>query len=199
MVSKFLEKEEPGLRERLAVKQRRVHRRFDLSQHKFLRTLEITAKSIPRADALYVGKSELLRVSDFLTTVISSVAPSVSLDLVVTYRDVGYDGAPCLWKSRCRRHDCMSGLRMNEGIFEEQLEVIRKMHSVRSFRLVLCVDNLDCIVDEGVRLMGEIVKAVKAKGGFDFLHCEPLMVCERRTLRTRAEDYFGLGKSGSAL
>lgn len=64
----------------------------------------------------------------------------------------------------------MSELFMDEDDFEQQLELFREMYRMRRFRLVLCVDNLDCILDRGVRLMERIVKAVKTKGGFDFLH-----------------------------
>ena len=96
-----------------------VFQRFDLSQRKSLRTLEITAMSIPPVEGWFSGESDLPRVSDLLKTVISSVAPSVSLDLAVVYRDVLCDDGPCVWGHRCHCHNRMSELFMDEDDFEQ--------------------------------------------------------------------------------
>ena len=85
---------------------------------------------------------------------------------------------------------------MTADRFQPHLKVLREMHSVRDFRLVLCVDVLDCMAEEATRLLGDIVKAEEAKGGFDFLLSEPSVVCEKRVVRTRLSD-FNVGYSKS--
>ena len=195
-MSEFADEGEASSRERLAVEGSPVIQHFNLSQHKSLRTLEITAKSIPLG--VYRNpKFNILRVTDFLKTVLSSITFPESLDVVVIYRDVCLRGTPlfsgCNRGCRCDRHYWMTQLEMNDDNFQEHLKMFRGMHDVRDFRLVICVDSLDCMVG-GVELMKRIVDAEKAKGGFDFLYCEPSLICERRTLRTRSKDSY-LGRS----
>ena len=191
-MSEFAGEEEANSRERLAVEGSPVIQHFNLSQHKSLRTLEITAKSIPLGGEWY-SKFNIVRVSDFLKTVLSSVTFPEPLDVVVIYRDVYPRSTPLFWGCnrgcRCDRHGWMTQLRMDDDCFQQHLKVFRGMHDVRDFRLVICVDNLDCMVD-GVQLMRRIVDAEKVKGRFDFLHCEPSLICERRMLRTRPEDFY---------
>jgi len=62
------------------------------------------------------------------------------------------------------------------------------MHSVRAFRLVLCVDVFDCMVEDGLEMLGRVVRAEKVTGGLDFLFREPLIIFERRLLRSRFTD-----------
>ena len=62
------------------------------------------------------------------------------------------------------------------------------MHSARAFRLVLCVDVFDCMVEDGLEKLGRAVKAEKVTGGLDYLSEEPLIIFERRSLRTRFVD-----------
>ena len=77
---------------------------------------------------------------------------------------------------------------MNGRFFRRHLRVFREIHNVRDFRLVLCVDALACVMDQAIKQMEEIVERERARGGFDFLSCEPLLVYERRTLQTRPMD-----------
>jgi len=156
--------------------------RFSLSRNKSLRTLETTAESIDAADDI---------ASDFFKTVLSSVTPSAPLDVVVVYRDVDLSDMP-----HCSR--CDSGPvrlrhfgrkpRDRAARFQRQLKVFREMHSARDFRLVLCADVFDCMVVDGIETLERIVKAESATGGFGYLLQEPLIVFERRTLRTRYID-----------
>ena len=78
---------------------------------------------------------------------------------------------------------------MNEDCLRQQLRVFREMHSVRDFHLVLSVDPFGCTMDRVTQLMERIVNTEKAKGGFNFLSCEPLMIYERRIPCTRTIDY----------
>jgi hypothetical protein len=53
---------------------------------------------------------------------------------------------------------------------------------VRDFRSVLCVDVLDLTAQGATRLLERTVKAEKAGGRFD--HDDPLIIRDRRLLRT---------------
>jgi len=63
------------------------------------------------------------------------------------------------------------------------------MHSGRDFRLVLCADVFDCVVERARQTLEHFVKAEKAKGGLDYLLREPLIISEKRTIRTRDSDH----------
>jgi len=58
------------------------------------------------------------------------------------------------------------------------------MQSVRDFRLVLCADVSECMVEHALETLEHIVK-----GRLDHLLYKPLIVSERRTLRTRRRYY----------
>jgi hypothetical protein len=88
---------------------------------------------------------------------------------------------------------------MSAERFQPHTKVLREMHSVRDFRLVFCVDVLDCMTEDATRLLGDIVKTEEAKGGFDFLLSEPSVICEKRVVRTRLSDFnVGYSKSNVA-
>ena len=162
---------------------------FNLSRHKFLRTLEITAESI--SDPAHVWSCGAgPDPSDFLKAVLSSISSPGPLDIVVIYRDImlPYDGR--YEKGLCHRPVWLLGrIVINEETLQQQFRVFREMHSVRDFRLVLSVDPFGCAMNRITQLMEMIVNAEKAKGGFDYLSCEPLMVYEKRMPRSRTVDY----------
>jgi hypothetical protein len=79
-------------------------------------------------------------------------------------------------------------MNMNTHLFQQHLRLFHEMHCVRDFRLVICVDAIECMEEQAMQTMESIVKAQREKGGFDFLHCEPLITCERRVLRTWRKD-----------
>ena len=62
------------------------------------------------------------------------------------------------------------------------------MHDARDFRLVLCADVFDCMVEDSIKALERIVEGEEATGGLDFLLQKPLIIVERRTLRTRYID-----------
>ena len=59
---------------------------------------------------------------------------------------------------------------------------------MRDFRLVLCADVFDCMAVDCLERLERVVKAEEGKGGLGFLLQEPLIIFERRTLRTRYID-----------
>ena len=155
---------------------------FNLSQNKSLQTLETTAESIDVADDT---------ASDFFKTVLSSVTPSAPLDVVVVYRDIDLSDMPHCSQCDSRpvrlRHFGRKP-RDRPARFQHQFKVFREMHSARDFRLVFCADVFDCMVMDGLKTLERIVKAEEAMGGLGYLLQEPLVIFERRTLRTRYID-----------
>jgi len=149
----------------------------NLSLNKSLRTLETTAESIDAADDT---------ASDFFKMVLSSIAPSTPLDVVVIYRDIDLSDMPhCSWcnleivrrrYSREKPIDRVARLR-------HQFKVLGEMHSARDFHLVLCVDAFDCMVEGSIEMLERVAKAEGAVGGFGRLQ-KPLIISERRTLRS---------------
>ena len=168
--------------ERSIVDNQALLQRCNLSRNKSLRTLETTAESIDVADNT---------ASDFFKTVLSSVAPTAPLDVVVVYRDIDLSDMP-----HCSQ--CDSGPvrlrhfgrkpRDRAARFQHQFKVFREMHSARDFRLILCADVFDCMMVDGIGTLKHIVEAEEATGGFGYLLEEPLILFERRTIRTRYID-----------
>ncbi|KAF9786186.1 hypothetical protein BJ322DRAFT_773678 [Thelephora terrestris] len=151
---------------------------FNLSQNKLLRTLEITAESIVIAGDAAPG---------FLKTVLSSVASSGILEVVIIYRENDLGGWPP--RQSCKPDpvyfpDYLLGL----WRYPHQLMVFREMHSVRDFRLVFCVDVYGCMVDAGMELLGSIVEGGWVCGRYAYLACKPVVIYERRTIHTRFRD-----------
>ena len=162
-------------------------RDFNLSRSKSLRTLETTAESIDAAGDL---------ASNFLKTVLSSITPPIPLDVVVIYREIDLSSMPHC--SRCDsdpvrdRHPSPWGRIADAVRFRHQFGVFREMHSVRDFRLVFCADVFDCMVEEGVETLERMVKE-------GHLSHEPLIISERRTLRTRYTDQSAGWSGGRAI
>ena len=170
---------------------------FNLSRIKSLRTLETTAESINAADET---------ASDFLKTVLSSVTPSAPLNVVVVYRDIDLSNMPHC--SRCdsalvRLRHSWRDPRARVAHFRHQFRVFREMRSVRDFRLVLCVDVFDCMVEGSVEMLERAAIVEGVMGESERLLRKPLIISERRTLRTFYLDenagWSGEGVSASAL
>jgi hypothetical protein len=154
-------------------------RHFNLSRNKSLRMLETTGESIHAAG---------YTASNFLKTILSSIAPSVPLDVVIIYQDLdicgqaGYNLAP-----ECLCHFSQEIWDENVTYYHQQLRVLREMYKTRDFRLVLCADVPYFMVEHALEILRRIVEEGKAMGGLGHLY-EPLVICERRTLHTRYGD-----------
>ena len=57
-----------------------------------------------------------------------------------------------------------------------RFEVLRELHRVRDFRLVLCAEVCDPVGDYSVRMLREAVVDEKAKGGFEGFRSEPVVL-----------------------
>jgi len=165
------------------VNNRALLQHFNLSRNKSLRTLETTAESIDAADGA---------TFDFFETVLPSITSSAPLDVVVIYEEFDFSIMPhCSWcDSEAVRSCCNWPIpRVSEDVrCQRQFRAFREMHRVRAFRLVLCVDVFDCMVEGGIEALRRFVEAEKVKGGLDYLSQEPLIIFEKRSLRTRFVD-----------
>ena len=150
-----------------------VGEHFDLSRNKSLRTLETTSASITAAgDA----------ASSFLKAVLTTVAPALPLDVVIAYgnRDVGYFVSDCPKGVLPRQEKGGDSALRHAG----QFKVFREMYMAREFRLILCADVHDWIVERAVRVLERIVDTEKKNWRLDYLPCEPLIISEVRSLCT---------------
>lgn len=139
--------------------------------------------------------------SSFFKAVLSSVASPAPLDVVIIYLDEEFGGSrPCMLCAPgpvCYSHygpstemetgidDIPSHFLLNHQL---QFSVFRKMHSVRGFRLVFCVDVSDCMMPHALRELRNALQKEEGRGGFEYLRCEPFVTCGRRVLRTRPRD-----------
>jgi len=155
---------------------------LNLSQNKYLRTLEITAESIVAANDT---------ASDFLKTVLSSVASPVPVDVVIIYRSRDLGGRQfCIFcdpGAICLHHQPQLLERLARS-HQQQLGMFHEMYNAWDFRLVLCADVPDCMVEHSIAMLEDIAEAAQ-------LPHKPLITSERRTLRTRSTDH-NVGWSG---
>jgi hypothetical protein len=154
-------------------------RHFNLSRNKSLRVLETTGESIYAAG---------YTASNFLKAVLSSITPSVPLDVVIIYRDRDICGlASWTLEPECLGHSSQRVWDSKVADYQQQLRVLREMYKTRDFRLVLCADVPYFMVEHALEILRRIVEEGKVMGGLGHLY-EPLVVCERRTLHTRYGD-----------
>jgi hypothetical protein len=152
---------------------------FNLSQNKSLRTLETTAASITSENA----------APDFLTAVLSTIASPLPLDVIIDYDDYDLDGfrywAVYLGLARWPLvpPQELDEMARNNLRHEQRFKLYREMYLVRGFRLVLCADVSNQVVEPAVQTLESLVGVEKAGGRLDYLHCEVLIISEKRTPR----------------
>ena len=155
---------------------------FDLSRNKSLRTLETTASS------MFFSYD---KGSNFLKATLSSIASPAPLEVVIIYQNEDFQSqTPCKLcapqPSRDPDHYCEwfhSSDRFSLG-YESLLKVFRKMHSVRGFSLVLCLDVSDCMMRYALGELNRVLQQEERSGRLDYLLDGPVVTCERRVLRT---------------
>ena len=149
-------------------------RHINISRNKSLRTFETTAESIDHACDAAPG---------WLGAVLSSIASPTPLDVVVVYRDFYFKNSYncALWDF----HYHPSPADDFALLYRQQLRMFREAYDVRDFRLVLCVDVLDFLVEHAIRTLERTVE--EGKGGLDYPPCK--VIFERRIPRTRSTDY----------
>ena len=159
---------------------------FNLSRSKSLRTLETTVRSI-----ICAGDA----APSSLRTVLSTVTSPMFLDVtVIVYHDDDLDRwAPDYYGPPRVGRTCFF-VPLPEEIaaytlrHQQTFKVFREMHEASKFRLVLCADVSDPVVEYTVEMLERFVKAERMEGGLDYLPCEPLIISEVRAPRTRPQD-----------
>ena len=145
---------------------------FDLSQNRSLRTLQVTAWDINRVlNPGSPGTSCLLKYA--LSTITS---PSFS-EVVIRFRWRDFCGVES-WRNPDLPplREVSQGDREAEALrHHRRFEVIREVHKVRDFRLVLNAKVWDPAGEYSVRMLKEALAEEKAKGGFDNFLSEPLV------------------------
>ena len=114
------------------------------------------------------------------------------LDFVVIYRDGDFDfwTYSSVFDAEPARY---SGLRKiteeTALVHQKRFEVFREMYRARDFRLILCADVFDSVVEHATKTLERFVTAEEAKGGLGHHH-KPLIISERRIIRTRPIDFY---------
>ena len=151
---------------------------FNLSRNKSLRTLETTGKSVDDAKGT---------ASDFLMTVLSSVTSPVPVDVVIIYQDIHLE-IPFIYPPYNPIMPIYCYSLQTFLLYQQRLEVSHKVYSTRGFRLVLCADVCDRVVERAIQGLEDFVKVGKMEGGSSHFPYKPLIISERRLLCTRKYD-----------
>jgi len=118
----------------------------------------------------------------YLRTVLSTVTSPLPLNIMVVYQhyDVGYmllrPEEPFPLACLCPKGDARVALR-----HQQRFKELHGMYMVRRFQLVLCADVLDRVTEHTTQALECVVNTEKAKGGFDYLFHEPLIISEARS------------------
>ena len=146
---------------------------LNLSRHKSLRTLGVPASSFNRlpTDCWQVAVNSLNHI---LPTIACS---SAILDITIIYTD---DELPVR-----SQHSDPAGLSQAVRAGEVTrhhlpFEVLREVHKVRDFRLILCASVLGCRGEYSAQSLEEAIAEEKARGGFDEYFYEPSVVYNPR-------------------
>ena len=143
---------------------------FDLSRNKSLRKLEFPASSVDRA--LNGGSSDA--ASSFLKHVLSTITSSVFFDIIILFWDRDFRGVKSSWP---RLHEISQAEEAEQASqHHRRFELLREVHKVRNFRLVLSASVSGDVGGYLVRVLEEAVAEEKAKGGFDSFFSEPLVL-----------------------
>lgn len=162
-----------------------MRRVFNLSRNKALRTLETTA------EAMTNGEDS----PSFFKTVLATITSPLSLDFVVVYWEYEVDCRVPTWPSATSIWDLPGETESHNALDHQQrFKTFREMYGVRGFRLVLCADVLDCVMEDAIENLEYFVEEEKEKGELDYLFCEPLIISERRSPRI-AEFYDHVGST----
>ena len=164
----------------------------DLSRNKSLRTLEVMARSID--DALR-GRSRDA-ASNLLKHALSTITSHALLEIIVIYQDYDFRGIRSPWACSARGplHVMSQAERAREASRHlRQFGVLRELHKVRDFQLLLCADVWDRVGEYSVKVLKEAVEAGGVKGTFDGFSPKPMVIHSPRVAPAgvREELYAG--------
>ena len=148
---------------------------FDLSQNTSFRRLRISAGSLGTASQDGNG-------SRLLKYVLSTVRPSIFLRVVIIYGTSTFRGVDnrrdSEWPYLRKLPRSMAEDEASEH--RRRFELLREVHGVRNFGLVLCANVWDPVGEYAVRRLKEAVAAAKAEKVFDRHFPAPWVTCNPR-------------------
>ena len=161
---------------------------INLSRNISLRTLEVTARSFD--GALWTHPPDA--AARLLKYALSTITSLVFSEVVVFYRDRDFHGIKNLPTTD---GIILYGMSPDEVVEEalwhrRRFEILRIMHKVRDFRLVLCVNVWEHLGRHAVQILKEAVAAEKASRGFDDFFSEPEVVYSPRASRPEETEHI---------
>ena len=153
---------------------------FDLSRNKSLRTLKLSAATIGT-----LGDDSPSSPLSRLKYALSTITYSARLEVVVLYTEYDFCSVEP-WSNPGHppfRETSRAGGTAEAALHHRRFEVLREVHKVRSFRLVLCAYVWNPVVEYSVRMLKEAVAEEKAQKGFDDFLFEPLVIDSPRRSR----------------
>ena len=112
--------------------------------------------------------------SNFLKHVLSTVTPSASLKVAISYHDSDFGGVKSYqpYLREMSQADIAEEASRNRRLFR----VLREVHKVRNFRLVLRASVWGYAGEHHARTLEQAVAQEKARNGFDDSFTEPLVL-----------------------
>jgi len=150
-------------------------RDFDLSQNTPLRTLEVGARfiSVSRTDSPSTA-------APLLTYALSTITSPLSFKVTISYRDFDFRGVGLPWAEWPIRRMSPTEAAQEASFHDSRFRVLRTMHEIRGFQLVLCLDVWDSVGEYTMRMLKMAVAAEEAKRGFGDTFPEPLVTYSPR-------------------
>ena len=118
----------------------------------------------------------------------STITSPAFFRIIVVFWDYDFCGVESPRESRITTGGPFRAAPQTQGAEEasrhnKRFEMFREVHKTRGFQLVLCADVWDRIGRYSMRMLREAVAAEMAKGGFDDVFSEPLVVYSPRESR----------------
>jgi len=147
-------------------------RDFDLSQNKVLRTLKFPASPIN-----YVINDGPPTTLSFLKYVLSTITSPAFSQIIVIYQNYDFHGIKPRGSDWPPFRELSEAARAEEtSRHRRQLKMLRKLHKIRDFQLVLSASVSGCVAEYATRVLKEAVAEEKAKNGFDNHFPEPVVL-----------------------
>ena len=151
---------------------------FDLSQNKSLQTLEVSVDSID-GDFKRYGSTGFYFASSFHKQVLSTIRSPAFSFVQVAYRVHNFRA---ITATPPYLHHLSQDEEMKEAeLHRQRFGLLRAVHKVRDFRLVLYADACGPAGEHVVRILKKAVAAEKARGGFDVFFPEPVVTAIPRS------------------
>ena len=118
-----------------------------------------------------------------LTFALSTITSPVFSEVIALYQDLDFGGVHWAWSDWPFRPQSPAQREEEALLHERRLRLFRTICKVRGFQLVLCANIWDGVREYTTLVLKQAVAAERAKGGFDDIFPEPLVVCSPRGSR----------------